>query len=96
MSVSDNNKNRGAHGDSSSMLGWLRPSSENPPALAVGSVKKQTEFCVDLMNRLSADIQDDISNNAWQGVFWHYRKKQDIIRLRRELNALAKILDPYA
>lgn len=39
MSVSDNNKNRGAHGDSSSMLGWLRPSSENPPALAVGSVK---------------------------------------------------------
>ena len=39
MSLSDNNKNRGAHGDSSFMLGRSRPSSENPPALAVGSVK---------------------------------------------------------
>ena len=39
MSVRDNEKNRGAHGDSSFMLGRVRPSSENPPALAVGSVK---------------------------------------------------------
>ena len=39
MSVSDKNKNRGAHGDSSFMLGGLPSSSENPPALAVGSVK---------------------------------------------------------
>lgn len=31
-------KNRGAHGDSSFMLGGLPSSSENPPALAVGSV----------------------------------------------------------
>lgn len=65
-------------------------------AIDTKKLKKQTEFCVDLMNRLSADIQEDISNNAWQGVFWHYRKKQDIIRLRRELNALTKILNPYA
>ena len=41
MSVSDNNKNRGAHGDSSFMLGGLPSSSENPPALAVGSVKRK-------------------------------------------------------
>lgn len=39
MSVSDTNKNRGTHGDSSFMLGGLPSSSENPPALAVGSVK---------------------------------------------------------
>lgn len=40
MSVSDNNKNRGTHGDSSFMLGRSRPSSENPPALAVGRVNR--------------------------------------------------------
>lgn len=39
MSVSDTNKNRGTHGDSSFMLGGLPSSSENTPALAVGSVK---------------------------------------------------------
>ena len=41
MSVSGKNKNRGAHGDSSFMLGGLPSSSENPPASAVGSVKRQ-------------------------------------------------------
>jgi len=40
MSVRDSAKNRGAHGDSSFTLGRVRPSSENPPALAVGSVNK--------------------------------------------------------
>ena len=39
MRVSDTNKNRGAHGDSSFKLGGMPSSSENPPALAVGSVK---------------------------------------------------------
>lgn len=38
MRVSDTNKNRGAHGDSSFKLGGMPSSSENPPALAVGSV----------------------------------------------------------
>ena len=36
--MSDRNKNRGAHGDSSLMLGALAPSNEKPPALAVGCV----------------------------------------------------------
>ena len=40
MLVSDNNNNRGAHGASSFMLGGMPSSSENPPASAVGSVKK--------------------------------------------------------
>jgi len=39
MQSNDNNKNRGAHGDSSFMLGGLPSSSGNPPASAVGSVK---------------------------------------------------------
>lgn len=41
MSFSDNKKNRWTHGDSLFMLGRLRPSSKNPPALAVGSVKTE-------------------------------------------------------
>lgn len=41
MSVSDKIKNRGAHGDSSFMLGRLRPSSENHPVLTVVSVNSQ-------------------------------------------------------
>ena len=56
MSVSDNNKNRGAHGDSSSMLGWLRPSSENPPALAVGSVNEDAymPICLSMLDAADA------------------------------------------
>ena len=42
MRVSDTSKNRGAHGDSSFKLGGVPSSSENPPTLAVGSVKWKT------------------------------------------------------
>ena len=38
MPLSDNNKNRGAHGDSSFMLGGVPSSSENRHASNVGSV----------------------------------------------------------
>ena len=41
MRVSDTEKNRGAHGDSSFMLDGLPSSSENPPASAVGSVNNK-------------------------------------------------------
>lgn len=40
MQSNDNIKNRGAHGNSSFMLGGLPSSSENPPASAVGSVNE--------------------------------------------------------
>ena len=43
MSVSDKIKNRGAHGDSSFMLGGVPSSSENPPDLSVGSVNASKE-----------------------------------------------------
>lgn len=43
MSVSDKIKNRGAHGDSSFMLGGVQSSSENPPDLSVGSVNASKE-----------------------------------------------------
>ena len=64
-------------------------------AIDVKKLRKQTDFCVDLMNRLNEDIKRDIDSEAWVGVYWHYRKRQDIIRLRRELNTLNKLLDPY-
>ena len=38
MQFNENNKNHGTHGDSSFMLNEESLSSENPPALAVGSV----------------------------------------------------------
>ena len=43
MSVSDKIKNRGAHGDSSFMLGGVPSSSENPPDLSVGSVNDECQ-----------------------------------------------------
>lgn len=39
MQFDDNNKNRGAHGNSSFMLDGVPSSSENLPDLSVGSVK---------------------------------------------------------
>ena len=45
MSVSNNNKNRGAHGDSSFMLGRSRPSSENPTDLSVESANSACSSC---------------------------------------------------
>lgn len=38
MSANNKHKNRGAHGDSSFMLGGAPSSSENPPVSTVGSV----------------------------------------------------------
>ena len=51
MPVSDESKNRGAHGDSSFMLGGVPSSSENLLALAVGSVKKIIEEGDDVVIR---------------------------------------------
>ena len=51
MSVSDEIKNRGAHGDSSFMLGGVPSSSENHQVLSVGSVKID-EVLQEIMLRL--------------------------------------------
>ena len=51
MRVSDTSKNRGAHGDSSFKLDGMPSSSENPPALAVGSVK---DTCIHLSDEFTA------------------------------------------
>lgn len=49
MSVSDNNKNRGAHGDSSFMLGGVPSSSENPSDFGRGECQKIYIFADDAL-----------------------------------------------
>ena len=58
----------------------------------VEAVKKQSEFCVDLMNRLNEEIRD-AEVNGWTGQFNRYTAMEnDIVRLRRELQELRKML----
>lgn len=55
-----------------------------------GKVKKQTEFCSELMARLSESVND--GDFEW---IMPTRIQQDIIRLRRELNTLREMLYRY-
>ena len=62
----------------------------------IKKVKEQADFCLDLMNRLYSDIKEDTqSNKLYETVWYHTRKQADIIRLRRELNKLNKLLEPW-
>lgn len=64
-------------------------------ALDIKSIKKQLDFCSELMVRLSAEMKSSVDDDAWQGMLNYTQKKSDIIRLRRELNKLNQMLDPY-
>lgn len=57
-------------------------------------LRKQLSFCVELMDRLNNEINEDIDKD-WYGVANYTQKKSDIMRLRRELNTLNKILYPW-
>ena len=62
----------------------------------VEKVKAQANFCLDLMQRICNDINEDACDApSYTNIWYHTRKKNDIIRLRRELNKLNKLLDPY-
>ena len=65
--------------------------------LDIKNIKKQTDFCLNLMERLRADIWNDECDPSIDcyGIRYHKRKQNDIIRLRRELNRLNKLLDPW-
>ena len=54
----------------------------------------QSEFCTDLMLRLNSEIHNSGEANLG-GMENHCRKQSDIIRLRRELNELQKMLNPW-
>lgn len=59
-------------------------------------IKKQTEFCKELMDRLSASIDENVDmDSSWWGIRNHTQISCDIIRLRRELHTLNKLLNPY-
>ena len=63
--------------------------------LDIKNIKKQSEFCLDLMQRLDSELKKDVDEHAWMGLYNHTQKQADIIRLRRELNKLQKLLNPW-
>lgn len=59
-------------------------------------VKKQVTFCKELMDRLVKSVEDNIDEeSSWWGIRNHSQMSNDIIRLRRELNTLNKLMNPY-
>ncbi len=59
----------------------------------IEKVRKQSSFCMDLMERLNDKIQN--AGVLYGRVEYHTRKEKDIIRLRRELNDLRDMLMQY-
>ena len=58
--------------------------------------KEQINFCKELMDRLVKSISDNIDeDSSWWGIRNHSQISNDIVRLRRELNALNKLMYPY-
>jgi hypothetical protein len=57
-------------------------------------IREQSKFCTELMNRLNTEIKNS-GEGSWSGMENHYRKMDDIKRIRRELLTLAKMLDPW-
>lgn len=64
-------------------------------AINIKAVQLQANFCQDLMQRLTTEIKRDSVNGDYYGMCNYTQKKADIIRLRRELNALNALIDPY-
>lgn len=57
---------------------------------------KQADFCLEIMQRLNAEIKADKTDDKFAySIRYHTRKQNDIIRLRRELNRLHKMLNPW-
>lgn len=64
--------------------------------LEIRNIKHQSLFCNELMMRLDDSIQAT-KVDGWKGcgIDNYTQIQQDIIRLRRELNQLRTMLDPY-
>lgn len=59
-------------------------------------VKEQTKFCKELMLRLDISVEKNVRDAAsLYGVINRTQISNDIIRLRRELNILRKLLNPW-
>ena len=58
--------------------------------------KEQMKFCKELMDRLAKLVEDNIDeDSSWWGIRNHSQISNDIVRLRRELNTLNKMMNPY-
>lgn len=57
-------------------------------------IKSQSQFCAELMLRLNESIRK-AGKGSWSGMDKHCRKQDDIIRIRRELNTLREMLNPW-
>ena len=81
MQSNENNKNRGAHGDSLRMLGEVSSSNKNPPALAVGSVKGLPPlFATDLVE----------PQGYWIGAHGHDKAKRGMSKRFRDQKTRSK------
>ena len=59
-------------------------------------VKKQSAFCNELMSRLATSVEKNVEEvTSWYGIVNRSQMSNDIIRLRRELNTLRKMLNPW-
>ena len=56
-------------------------------------IQKQSYFCLTLMQALNEDIQGAKCQRYCFPMEKHTQKKNDVIRLRRELNKLRELLD---
>ncbi len=58
--------------------------------------KAQIKFCKELMDRLDKSFAENIDeDSSWWGIRNHSQMSDDIVRLRRELNTLNKLMNPY-
>ena len=59
-------------------------------------VKEQSKFCKELMSRLDTSVEKNVEDvTSWYGIVNRSQMSNDIIRLRRELNTLRKLLNPW-
>ena len=62
-------------------------------------LKEQIKFIDVLITKLKKDLNTSMnyfeSNDIYYGLPGHNRMQNDIVRIRRELNELSKMLDPY-
>lgn len=56
-------------------------------------IKDQSKFCTELMKRVNDDVQK--SHVSYGTIDKHTQMIADIVRLRRELNDLRAMLNPW-
>ena len=62
----------------------------------VKQIKEQMKFCKELMLRLDKSVVENVGEtSSWWGIRNHTQIINDSIRLRRELNVLNKLLNPW-